>query len=172
MGINEIELQKLKRAKPSLTKKLIFELDEALMRLHGSTRYPFFENLQASRFFENGKIGVASLEELSFADLVNLGTVDICNQNSMGQGRIQQLISVIDQLLIEDEQEELASFPAVPLAANRPDPFSGEKYAHVPRYNSVEAERLLSDAISRLKYHPDFQSFMNDKIENLKILNN
>jgi hypothetical protein len=181
-SINDLELQKLKKERPSLTVAAVKEFDDRLVGFSKCTRYPLLAAVPLSAFLDQGS-AESPLAGLSIGELVECGTYEICVKFHIAGETLEQLTKLFKNLaddadLNAPRMEDFEVSSYVPPGIECPDthytPSVSEENlnseessdTHVKfktgqgqikrKLNSIEEERKLSEGFRRLRGAPQF----------------
>lgn len=135
----------LTRKEVGISPKLISKLSNALKAVESSSRYPLISGLQLSKLFKDPTSLKNSLGSITIEGLVIAGADSISMDEEISEIQFKELIEVVGRFT-EYSQEttsirsEYTQAKLLPLRGN-------SKYEHL---SSVQAERLLLDAFSRI----------------------
>lgn len=155
MTLQESDLITLTKEKPLVTKEKVLELDELLQRLPESARYDMTAGLQVAQFLTSSPFPPEHVEELTLKELCDEGTLRLVLVDGINDEHIDDLNSVLRSII--ETSEDIIDHPG------RANPIAVPQ--HIPRYSSVEAERLLREGILALKRSESFDSVKEVRIE-------
>jgi hypothetical protein len=167
------QLQRLKLELPLVPHSEVDYLQRLFKRLQKSERFLFFKRVPFSKLCASDWVEASPASVWTLEDIVLRGALDVCLMLKVGPSELKEVIDTFSRLLAGDENsDETATPQGVDDTADErvdgaefnvsagSDPIRRDSWekrnqlrtaTDIPVYSSVEANRLLSDALGRLR---------------------